>query len=359
MYANGNPLFYFDSTGYFGESDDQASRRVASERAAAAREQSQIDADPDLALIQKRIRNQIDSATTDWNTGRIAGHLEERIQGVDKRIAASGKDDSVRDALVAERQIYQRGKDELAGSSPKARAEALGMQRLMEAQPDLTASEAKSIVDRFSGNQLRHDAPADRKAYKTLIRPELVEGLVGASMLGFDAGNAPGAGLGLRVPAPPRMSTVRQSGVGTKDGDTLGTGAKQLDQQKTVTPQQSQPVQPGNTVDERFATRPKFRKATNDDAVARSTDETGQLTCIKCDKPLTGEKQANGKRDYQLGHSDENPWVKQQDEWAAKAKMREIFTRKDVSNKYQKDVEVECVNCNAVGGAKIGNDRKK
>lgn len=75
--------------------------------------------------------------------------------------------------------------------------------------------------------------------------------------------------------------------------------------------------------------------------------------------PLTGEKQSNGKRDYQLGPPEDDPWVKQQDTWKEKAENNEDFTRKDVLDKYQERVEVECVNCNASDGARIGQERKK
>lgn len=112
-------------------------------------------------------------------------------------------------------------------------------------------------------------------------------------------------------------------------------------------------------VDKRFQRRPGWRKSTDVDARARATDPDGTMRCIKCDKPLTGEKQSNGKRDYQLGHPEDSPWVKQQDEWKEKSEQGESFTRKDVIEKYQEDIEVECVQCNASDGAKIGRERKR
>jgi hypothetical protein len=123
--------------------------------------------------------------------------------------------------------------------------------------------------------------------------------------------------------------------------------------------QAAREVEQASEVDKRFAERPKFRKATETEAVARATDEVGEIRCVKCDKLLTGERQANGKRDFQLGHPENDPWVKQQDYWKAKAQKGEDFTRKDVSNKYQKNIEVECVGCNASDGAKIGHARNK
>jgi RHS repeat-associated protein len=108
-----------------------------------------------------------------------------------------------------------------------------------------------------------------------------------------------------------------------------------------------------------WAKRPKFRKKTTNNAVNRAKDEKGKLGCTKCEKELTGKKQSNGKRDFQLGHKDGKEWAKQKDGYIKRAKKGDTPTRKEVNNNYQKNVEVECVNCNASHGGKFGSDRKK
>ncbi|WMX16225.1 RHS repeat-associated core domain-containing protein [Aureispira sp. CCB-E] len=108
-----------------------------------------------------------------------------------------------------------------------------------------------------------------------------------------------------------------------------------------------------------WARRAKFRKSTTDDAVKRATDASGQLRCTKCKKALTGKKQSNGKRDFQLGHTEGNEWAKQKDGYREAAKNGYATPRSEVIDNYQKNVEVECVNCNASHGGKYGNTRKE
>ncbi|MFB2777495.1 RHS repeat domain-containing protein, partial [Shewanella xiamenensis] len=114
----------------------------------------------------------------------------------------------------------------------------------------------------------------------------------------------------------------------------------------------------GSKPDSRVDSRPKFWASTNNDAVEESKDQDGVMRCSKCDTGLTGERQSNGKRDYQLGHPEDSPWVEQQDEWREKSKNGEDFTRRDVTEKYQEGVKVECVGCNASHGGRLGNQRK-
>ena len=43
--------------------------------------------------------------------------------------------------------------------------------------------------------------------------------------------------------------------------------------------------------DKRFENRPGWRKATDQDARTRATDQDGIMRCVKCGKEVTGDKQ--------------------------------------------------------------------
>jgi hypothetical protein len=116
--------------------------------------------------------------------------------------------------------------------------------------------------------------------------------------------------------------------------------------------------EPNNVVRTNWDRRPGWRKKTETDAIARATNDAGNIKCIKCDKTVTGQKQANGKRDFQIGHTDGNEWAKQRDLYDLEQAKGNTTPRATVIDNYQKNVEIECVPCNTSHGGKYGNARK-
>ncbi|WP_131701568.1 RHS repeat-associated core domain-containing protein [Flavobacterium sp. ABG] len=177
-----------------------------------------------------------------------------------------------------------------------------------------------------------------------------VEGGLGGAAVGL-AGGGVGALPGLAV-----------AGHGALVGGTAGIDLLKTSVQITSMVEPSSDSNQ-NSSDEsdssNWERRPKFRKKTTNDAVKEATDKNGKMTCVKCKTEVTGKKQANGKRDFQLGHTDGNEWAKQKDKYNSARKKTGIKTsRSTVIDEYQKNVKVECVTCNTSDGGKYGNTRK-
>lgn len=91
-----------------------------------------------------------------------------------------------------------------------------------------------------------------------------------------------------------------------------------------------------------FEPRPKFRKTTTENAIKNAgKNPDGSMACPTCEKRMTGEK-VSGKRDFDLDH---HPAT-----WAERKKRMKALSpqpdRKTVRDEYQKDVRVQCPDCN-------------
>lgn len=91
-----------------------------------------------------------------------------------------------------------------------------------------------------------------------------------------------------------------------------------------------------------FEPRPKFRKSTRDKALAEAQkNPDGSMSCPTCDKKITGKK-LNGRNDYDLDHHPVT-WS----DTKKKMKNQQISpSRKEVNDKYQENVRVQCPKCN-------------
>lgn len=84
--------------------------------------------------------------------------------------------------------------------------------------------------------------------------------------------------------------------------------------------------------------RPKFWKSTRDNAVKGAPkNPQGNMECPTCGKEITGKK-VNGRRDYDLDHTGQT--------WAQRKRFLAGRTRGEVIEAYQRDVRVQCPECN-------------
>lgn len=87
--------------------------------------------------------------------------------------------------------------------------------------------------------------------------------------------------------------------------------------------------------------RPKFRKSTIENAKNNAKhNPDGTMDCPTCETKITGGK-VNNKRDFDVDHKPT---------WNSRKKaMREVdppLTRKEVVDEYQRNVRIQCPECN-------------